>query len=55
MSGALIWQFCDVRVDEALAMGRPRCINDKGVVDEFRRSKLAYELVRRMFAERTRR
>ncbi len=28
--GAFIWQFCDVRVDEEWAMGRPRTMNNKG-------------------------
>ncbi len=49
ISGAFIWQFCDVRVDDEWAMSRPRTMNNKGVVDEFRRPKLAYELVKRKF------
>jgi beta-glucuronidase len=50
LCGAIIWQFCDVRVDEAWAMARPRCINDKGLVDDHRRPKLAYAAVRRLFS-----
>jgi len=50
VGGAFIWQFCDVRVDEAFAITRPRCINDKGVVDGLRRPKLACEVVRKHFA-----
>ncbi|HEY3234759.1 MAG TPA: glycoside hydrolase family 2 TIM barrel-domain containing protein [Polyangiaceae bacterium] len=51
LSGLFIWQFCDVRVDEARAIGRPRCMNNKGVVDEHRRPKLAYPLVQELFLE----
>ncbi|MDB6095513.1 MAG: beta-galactosidase [Verrucomicrobia bacterium] len=49
LSGAIIWQFCDVRVDEAWALVRPRCLNDKGLLDDYRRPKLAYAAVRRIF------
>ncbi len=58
VTGAAIWQFCDVRVTREgnsetynaySAMGRPRCMNNKGVVDEYRRPKLSYEVVKRHF------
>jgi len=51
VSGAFIWQFCDVRVADEWAVkhGRPRAINDKGVVDEFRRPKMAYQTVKEIF------
>lgn len=48
-SGGFVWQFCDVRVSEEWFQGRPRCMNNKGVVDEHRRPKLAYEVVKRLF------
>jgi len=48
-SGAFVWQFCDVRVDEAWSNTRPRCINDKGIVDGNRRKKLAYQTVKKFF------
>ncbi|MBD3240190.1 MAG: hypothetical protein GF331_06355 [Chitinivibrionales bacterium] len=47
VSGAVIWQFCDVRVTRNWWGGRPRTMNNKGVVDEYRRAKLAYEVVRK--------
>lgn len=50
VAGAFVWQFCDVRVDEAIAMSRPRCINDKGAVDDYRRPKLVFETIKRHFA-----
>jgi beta-glucuronidase len=51
VSGVFIWQYCDIRVDESWAMKRPRTMNNKGVVDEYRRPKLAYETVRKIFRE----
>lgn len=48
-SGVFIWQFCDVRVDESWFASRPRCENNKGIVDEYRRKKLAYDVVKRHF------
>ncbi len=56
--GAAIWQFCDVRVSREKnespfnsygPMGRPRTMNNKGLVDEYRRPKLAYNTVREHF------
>jgi hypothetical protein len=48
-SGVYIWQFCDIRVSEEWFWVRPRTMNNKGVVDEFRRRKLAYNVVKRLF------
>lgn len=48
-SGVLIWQFCDCRVPDGGFYGRPRCMNNKGVVDEYRRRKLAYNVVKHKF------
>lgn len=48
--GLYIWQFCDVRVSRIRwAMLRPKSRNNKGIVDEYRRPKLAYEKVREAF------
>ncbi len=47
ISGSVIWQFCDVRVTRGWWGGRPRTMNNKGVVDEYRRPKLAYDVVRK--------
>lgn len=61
--GAAIWQFCDVRVTREgnpgtynaySPMGRPRCMNNKGVVDEYRRPKLSYATVKFHMAEAAR-
>ena len=49
-AGISIWQFCDARTfDTSQALGRPRAFNNKGVVDEYRRPKLAYGVVKEMF------
>lgn len=47
--GLYIWQFCDVRVNREWFEKRPRTRNNKGIVDEFRRRKLAYDVVKRVF------
>ena len=49
VSGVFIWQFADVRVDESWAPQRPNTRNNKGVVDEYRRPKMAYQVVRKMY------
>lgn len=51
IAGVFIWQFSDVRVDESWFGMRPRCENNKGIVDEYRRKKLAFEVVKRHFME----
>ncbi len=50
-SGVYIWQFCDGKVSDEWWNIRPRTMNNKGVVDEYRRPKLAYEVVKRIFNE----
>ncbi len=49
--GACVWQLCDIRSSEALSMAlrRPRSFNNKGLVDEYRRPKMAYDVVKRHF------
>lgn len=49
--GVFLWQFADVRVSEEWAMRRPRTYNNKGIVDEYRRPKLAYQTVRQLFGK----
>ncbi len=49
VTGIFLWQLADVRVDDAWAMARPRTHNNKGVVDEYRRPKLAYRTVKKCF------
>ncbi len=51
LAGAIIWQFCDCRVTEGWFGHRPRTFNNKGVVDEYRRPKLAYPVVKRLLGK----
>lgn len=51
-SGIYIWQFCDVRVCDSWFDKRPRTMNNKGVVDEYRRPKLSYEVVKQLYRSR---
>ena len=50
-AGLAIWQFCDIRSAELVSrvLGRPRGFNNKGLVDEYRRPKLAYEVVKQHY------
>lgn len=49
ITGVFLWQFCDIRVSEEWFRSRPRSCNNKGITDEYRRPKLAYETVREIF------
>lgn len=49
--GAAIWQFCDVRITRGWWKQRPRTMNNKGTVDEYRRPKMCYETVKRRMEE----
>ncbi|MDD7738514.1 MAG: glycoside hydrolase family 2 TIM barrel-domain containing protein [Fusicatenibacter sp.] len=48
-SGVFLWQFCDVRISPEWFSNRPRTMNNKGIVDEYRRRKLSYDVVKRIF------
>ena len=48
-SGVFIWQFADCRVDNGSFYARPKSQNNKGVVDTYRRQKLAYRKVKEIF------
>lgn len=48
-SGIFIWQLCDVRISFEWFSSRPRTMNNKGIVDEYRRRKLSYDVVKRIF------
>lgn len=47
--GVILWQYADCRVDESWFQKRPKSQNNKGVVDIYRRKKLAYEKVKELF------
>lgn len=49
ISGVFIWQYCDVRISREWFNIRPRTMNNKGIVDEYRRRKLAYDVVKKIY------
>lgn len=53
ITGIFIWQFADCRVTEEgeWFQSRARCHNNKGVVDEYRRPKMAYDVVKELYAK----
>lgn len=53
ITGVFIWQFADCRVTEEgeWFATRARCHNNKGIVDEYRRPKLAYDTVKDMYSK----
>ena len=54
-SGVYLWQFCDIRISEEWWGTRPRTMNNKGIVDEYRRPKLCYDTVKEIFSTAKRR
>ncbi|MBQ8200655.1 MAG: beta-glucuronidase [Clostridia bacterium] len=52
LSGTYIWQFADVRVADEWFSIRPKTMNNKGVVDQFRRPKMSYAVVKELYNHR---
>lgn len=50
ISGGYIWQMCDARSIQDDIM-RPRCYNNKGILDQYRHPKRAYRTVQRIYGE----
>ncbi|WP_461213646.1 glycoside hydrolase family 2 protein [Lacticaseibacillus sp. GG6-2] len=52
LTGIFLWQFADCRVtDEEWFDRRPRGYNNKGILDEYRRPKMAYATVKKAYRE----
>ncbi len=51
VAGCFVWQYCDVNVNPERAIRRPRSMNNKGLVDEYRRPKMAYHSVASLYEE----
>jgi beta-glucuronidase len=49
--GSCIWQYCDIRTSKELEMGRARSFNNKGILNEYRKPKLAYWTVKKIYNE----
>lgn len=52
VSGQIVWQFCDMRSSFEMEIFRPRSFNNKGVLDEYRRPKSGYYVVKKMYNEK---
>jgi beta-glucuronidase len=50
LSGCFIWQYCDIRTARELEMSRPRSFNNKGIVNEYRKPKMAYKTVKKIYS-----
>lgn len=54
LAGAFIWQFADCKVtEEEWFPTRARCHNNKGLVDEYRRPKEGFDVVKELFPTMT--
>lgn len=52
-SGIALWHFSDVRTyGGGLSLKRPRAFNNKGTLDEYRRPKAAYRVVKEVFGRK---
>ena len=49
LSGVILWQYADCRVTKNWFHFRPKNQNNKGVVDAYRREKLACQVVRELY------
>lgn len=49
--GTYIWQFADIRSDARTFRDRARSFNNKGLVNEYRKPKLAYREVQRIYRQ----
>ena len=48
-AGCYIWQYCNIRTCEEMGLNRARGFNNKGLLDEYRRPKMAYFKVKELF------
>jgi len=51
--GTFVWQFADVRTDVYRRRDRARSFNNKGIVNEYRKPKRAFEAVQRAYRDLT--
>ena len=48
-AGSFVWQFADIRTSEPMGLNRARSFNNKGVVNEYRRPKMAYGAIKTIY------
>ena len=49
--GCYVWQYSDIRTCEEMGLNRARGFNNKGLVNEYRRPKMAYGAVKKAYSE----
>lgn len=50
-AGTFVWQYSDIRTSKEMGLNRARSFNNKGIVNEYRRPKLAYGAVKAAYAK----
>ena len=48
-AGCFVWQFCNIRTCEEMGLNRARGFNNKGILDEYRRPKMAYFKIKELY------
>lgn len=51
VTGFYIWQFCDMRTCRQMGLDRARSYNNKGILNEYRKPKMAYYTVKKAYHE----
>lgn len=51
VTGFYIWQFCDMRTCRQMGLDRARSYNNKGILNEYRKPKMAYHAVKKAYHE----
>lgn len=49
VAGFYIWQFCDIRTCRQMGLDRSRGYNNKGLLNEYRRPKMSYHAVSKLY------
>lgn len=49
VAGFYIWQFCDMRTCRKMGLDRARSYNNKGILNEYRKPKMAYYTVKKAY------
>lgn len=49
VAGMYVWQFCDTRTCRKMGLDRARTYNNKGILNEYRKPKMAYYTVRDIY------
>ena len=50
-AGTFIWQFSDIRTAKEMGLNRARSFNNKGIVNEYRKPKMAYGAIKELYGK----